>query len=61
MEPTRNEQKLINYIFESVMQSTPDEKREALAERWYTFLNDRGFKGHPIGSSWYVLVESPDA
>lgn len=62
--PTRNECTLVNIMFEVAMFIHTDRRfenmtREEIAEWIGKQLDGCGFKGGPVGMSWYSLKEVP--
>lgn len=66
-EPTKNERKLVDILFQCVATATdpryPAFARMTMEERmaWAaTQLNECGFQNTPVGASWGYLTRSPD-
>jgi hypothetical protein len=66
--PTRNEQKLVDIMFQCVSVATDPlhaptfakMTREQRMEWAARQLNECGFKNTPVGASWGYLTQSPD-
>lgn len=62
-KPTKNEQLLVDLIYEFAMRAKGlphDTSNEKIADWVSNNLDSLGFEGHPMGMSWRVLTNVRD-